>query len=61
MGVCAALPVFHRILHVWQKVFCEFFAEFHTPLVEGIYVPDGALDEHFVLIQRDEFTQGFGI
>lgn len=45
MGRCAALS-----LHVRQKVFGELFAQLHSPLVEGVYVPDGALDEHFMFI-----------
>src|SRR6266704_804110 len=37
----------------------QCFAEFYTPLVERVDVPDRALHEDFVLVQRDNFTQRF--
>src|SRR5271165_4727541 len=35
----------------------QHFTEFHTPLIEGIDLPDGALCENAVLVERDEFAQ----
>src|SRR5260370_35924835 len=35
------------------------FAEFYTPLIERVDVPDRALHEDLVLVQRDNFTQRF--
>lgn len=38
----------------------EDFAEFDSPLVEGVESPEDTLDEDAVLIESDEFTQGGG-
>src|SRR5260370_7619099 len=35
------------------------FAEFYTPLIERVDVPDRALHEDLLLVQRDNFTQRF--
>ena len=32
-------------------------AEFDAPLIEGVDVPDGALGEHAVLVERDQLSQ----
>jgi hypothetical protein len=37
----------------------EDFAQFDAPLVERIDVPDSALGEHGVLVQRHQLAQGF--
>src|SRR4029077_11616130 len=34
------------------------FAEFHTPLIKRIDLPDRALREHDVFVERDQFAQG---
>ena len=34
----------------------QHFAEFDAPLVERIDIPDGALDEDFVFVERDELA-----
>ena len=39
----------------------EDFAEFDAPLVEGIDVPDDALDENAVLVEGDDFAEGGGV
>ena len=39
----------------------EHLAELDTPLVEGVDLPDHALGEHAVLVERDELTQGSGV
>ena len=39
----------------------EPLAEFHAPLIEGIYVPDDTLDEHLVLVECDDLAQRIGI
>lgn len=38
----------------------EDFAEFDAPLVEGVDVPDGALDEDFVFVEGDDLAESFG-
>src|SRR5678815_175254 len=35
----------------------QHLAQLDAPLVEGVDVPDGALGEHAVLVQRDELSQ----
>src|ERR1700734_1349521 len=39
----------------------ELLAEFDTPLVERVDVPDRALREHLVLVERDEPAERTGI
>ena len=36
---------------------CEHFAQFDTPLIEAIDVPDHPLHEHGVLIERDQLAE----
>src|SRR3954454_20062404 len=38
----------------------EDLAQLDAPLVEGVDVPDGALYEHLVLVQRDQLAQHGG-
>lgn len=42
------------------NIFGEDFAEFDAPLVEGIDVPNGALDEDLVLVEGNELAEGMG-
>ena len=39
--------------------FGQHLAKFHTPLVEGIDVPDRSLGENAVLVKSDEFAERF--
>jgi len=39
----------------------QLLAELDTPLIERVDVPDDALHEHLVLVERDELTQRRGI
>ncbi len=36
-----------------QNALSQHFAQFHTPLIERVDAPDRALDEDFVLVERD--------
>ncbi|VTR70981.1 conserved hypothetical protein [Desulfosarcina cetonica] len=50
-----------RILHALQLgggPLGQDLAQFHAPLIEGIDVPDGALGEHAVLVERHQHSQG---
>jgi len=42
-----------RALKLGDDAVGQHFAEFYAPLVEGVDVPDGALDEDFVLVEGD--------
>jgi hypothetical protein len=44
-------------LQFGQNLLRQYLAEFHTPLVERVDVPDRALREDAVLIQGDERAQ----
>src|SRR5437870_3511863 len=35
----------------------QYFAKFHTPLVERVNLPDGALGEHAVLVEGDQLAE----
>ena len=43
-----------------QYDFSQHFAEFDTPLIEAVDVPDNALDKNLVLIECDQRSQGSG-
>jgi len=55
-SVAAVLPLDDR-----QQAGGKLLAELDAPLVEGIDVPDRRLDEHAVLIKRDEAAERVGI
>src|SRR5690625_4277452 len=40
-----------------QKIPRQLLAELHAPLVERVHVPDHALAEHLMLVQREEHAQ----
>ena len=42
-----------------NDVLCQHFAQFHTPLIEGVDMPDCSLGKYRVLIEGYEFTQRF--
>ncbi len=42
-----------------QDLFRQLLSQLHTPLIEGIDIPDHALDEDLVLVQCDQRTQDF--
>jgi len=47
------------VLQLRNNALRQDFAQFDSPLVEGIDVPDRALREYGMLIERDQFTQSF--
>src|SRR5438128_4709021 len=47
-----------RAIELGQDSTGELFAQFYTPLIEGINVPDHALGKDLVLIERDQATEG---
>src|SRR2546421_427944 len=47
-----------RTVELGQDSSGELFAQFHTPLIEGINVPDHALSKDLVLVERDQATKG---
>src|SRR5579875_4176061 len=49
---------FVRVLQLWNDFLRELLAEFHAPLVERVDMPDRALGEYAVLVQRDQRAQG---
>src|SRR5450755_42262 len=49
-----------RAFELGDDALRENFAEFDAPLVERIDLPDGALGEDAVLVERDEFAERFG-
>ena len=42
-----------------QNAFAELFAQFHPPLIKRIHIPDHALHEGPVFVERDECADGF--
>ncbi len=38
---------------------CQLLAKFHAPLIERIDLPDYALREDFVFVQRDQRSERF--
>ena len=46
-------------LEFWNNALGEHLAQFDAPLVERIDVPNYALRENAVLIERDEFAEDF--
>ena len=49
------------IVHRGQDTFCQNFAELYAPLVEAVNIPENALYEDFVFIERDQHTEMKGI
>ena len=41
--------------------FRQLLAQFHTPLIERVDIPDHALRENFMLIERDQRAERFGV
>ncbi len=39
------------------NIFGQYFAELYAPLIERIKLPNGALDEYFVLVEGDELAK----
>ena len=57
----AIVVVHHFVIgELWQDLLRDLFAVFHAPLVEAIDIPNNALHENFVLIQRNQFAQCVG-
>ena len=46
-------------LKFWNDSLGEHLAQFHTPLVKRINVPNHALREDAVFVKRDEFAENF--
>ena len=46
---------------LWQNHFGQLLAQFHTYLVEAVYIPDDALGKYFVFIKGNERAQGFRV
>ena len=44
-------------VQIVQDAIRKLLAELHAPLVEGIDIPDNALHEYLVLVQRNQFAQ----
>ena len=44
-------------LQFGEDLACQLFAEFNPPLVKGENIPDHALHEDLVFIQRDQFAK----
>src|SRR5262249_44393130 len=49
---------FGRALELWNDPLGKCLAQFHTPLIKRIDLPDRALCEHDVFVKRDQFAQG---
>ncbi len=47
------------ILEFGDDAGSKHFSEFNTPLVKRVDIPDGALDEDFMLVERDQSAQNF--
>src|SRR3984885_2557401 len=52
-------PRIIRSLNLGNDVLGEHLAQLDAPLIEGIDLPDGALGEYRVLIERDQLAQRF--
>src|ERR1700684_831365 len=48
-----------RSLNLGNDVLGQHLAQLNAPLIEGIDLPDGALGEYRVLIERDQLAQRF--
>ena len=48
-----------RALKLRNDALRQHLAQFHAPLVERVDLPDGALREHAVLVERDQLAQRF--
>lgn len=48
---------FIRRAELGKNDFGELFTKFDAPLIEGVDVPDDALDENFVFVESDQGTQ----
>src|SRR3970040_2996480 len=51
-GLCLAL-------NFWNNALSQHFAQLHTPLIERVDIPDNALSEDRVLVERDELAKRF--
>src|SRR5581483_3825473 len=47
----------NRVFKFGDNAVGEDFAKLNTPLVERVDVPDGALNEDFMLVERDQSAQ----
>ena len=50
---------FRLALELWNDALGQYLAQFNAPLVERVKVPDGALGENRVLIERDQLAERF--
>ncbi len=54
--VCTNFPT----IQLFLNDFCQLFAQLHTPLIEGIDLPDHALHKNLVFVQCDQHAQHKG-
>src|SRR5262245_31937937 len=53
-------PRFRRAFELWNDPLGQNLAQLHTPLIKGIDLPDGALGEDAVFIERDQCAESEG-
>src|SRR5215472_12125178 len=53
-------PRFCRAFELWNDPLGQNLAQLHTPLIKGIDLPDGALGEDAVFIERDQGAESDG-
>ena len=44
---------FGLAFELWNNSLSQYFAEFHTPLIKGVDLPDGSLGKDAVFVKRN--------